>query len=613
MSRWRRGCKDHGSNESGLSGDESSEDERQPGRGDGKPAERDRRLEDDVRDLAEGFVATDTSGRFRSVRTLAPLAQALDHIDFSVLILDLNFHIVYANASATRTSGFALNDLIGTHPRIFGSGWHSNDFYDESERTVQSGLPWHGVFTNRRKSGEIYQEETSISPIFDADDSIIAYVETKRELTGSRRLQGELMQARTEQEAIAQIMREVVPTKDLRETAQSFCDAVVRLADIDAAVVLHTLGGTKMRTIAVSGTTVYDPTNIEPYDARITSSVLEQVASGPVRMLLTPGEWPGYEELREAIVKDGLTWVVATPIKLGDKMIGTLNLASRDPSTEMSVESRFPFFEQLGWYAGSLFGFQSTEFERDADLYAVVKDIIDAGRFRIVFQPIVDLVTHQAVGYEALTRFDDGVSPAERFADAHIVGLGIELECATAAAALRAAEPLPEGTFLNLNFSAAAILGGSAAEVVRGSRRCIVIEITEHELLHDFAAVRHAISQIENCELAIDDFGAGFTTLVEIVELLPRFLKLDISMIHEVDKRPIFQSMVEAICHFAAQTGTVIIAEGVETPAEAEILRSLGSSLDSGCLLAQGYLFGVPEGVHDTQSEPDEGDNATNG
>jgi len=134
-----------------------------------------------------------------------------------------------------------------------------------------------------------------------------------------------------------------------------------------------------------------------------------------------------------------------------------------------------------------------------------------------------------------LTRFDDGVSPAERFADAHIVGLGIELECATAAAALRAAEPLPEGTFLNLNFSAAAILGGSAAEVVRGSRRCIVIEITEHELLHDFAAVRHAISQIENCELAIDDFGAGFTTLVEIVELLPRFLKLDISMIHEVD------------------------------------------------------------------------------
>ena len=252
----------------------------------------------------------------------------------------------------------------------------------------------------------------------------------------------------------------------------------------------------------------------------------------------------------------------------------------------------------------TLFGIRSMQFEHDEELYAIVNDIISPRRFRIVFQPIVDLATSRPVGYEALARFDDGVAPQERFADARSVGLGTELECATATAALRAAESLPEGTFLNLNFSANAILDGSAAQVVRGVKRQIVIEITEHELEDDFAAVRQSLLQMENCQLAIDDMGAGYTSLSQLIELNPRFVKLDISMIRDIDRNPTRQSMVDALCHFAVQTGVVVIAEGVETEAEAEMIKTLGSSVPSGHLLAQGYFFGHPEEVSKLQVGP---------
>ncbi|MHB2029163.1 MAG: EAL domain-containing protein [Acidimicrobiales bacterium] len=552
------------------------------------------RLEEDVRDLIEGFVAKDSTGRLRNVKMLTLLATAIDQIDYSILILDLNFHIVFANASTTRTSEYSLEEIVGASPRLFGSGWHSEDFYDGYEEVVRSGLPWHGVFINRRKSGAIYQEDVTISPIFDEGGSIIAYMEIKQELVDARNVQGELELVKSDQQAVARIMRDVTPSDDLRATAQSFCDEVVRLADIDVAVLLHPFGGSKMRTVAVAGTSVYDPNKIEPFVDRVPFSVLERVAEGPMRMSMNRGEWPGTEQFQQLLIDDGAVWVVATPIRFGAKMIGALICASRDPATEKSVDSRLVFFDKLGSFVGALIGFRSEKFDLDADMHAYVKDVIDSNRFASVFQPIVDFATSQPVGYEALTRFEDGVDPAQRFADAHAVDLGSELECATAAAALRSAGSLPENVFLCLNFSVAAILDGSAAETVRGAKRQIVIEITEHDLAVDYPAIKKAISAMAGCQLSIDDMGAGYTSLTKVVELEPSFLKLDISLIRNVDTNPTRQALVESMCHFAARVGVRVIAEGVESEAEAEMIKSLGCSMRSGQLLAQGYFYGVP-------------------
>jgi len=79
-----------------------------------------------------------------------------------------------------------------------------------------------------------------------------------------------------------------------------------------------------------------------------------------------------------------------------------------------------------------------------------------------------------------------------------------------------------------------------------------------------------------------------------VVELAPKFVKLDISLISNIDTNLTRQALVASICHFAARIRIVVIAEGVETVAESEMIRSLGSRMESGHLLAQGHLFGFP-------------------
>ena len=208
-----------------------------------------------------------------------------------------------------------------------------------------------------------------------------------------------------------------------------------------------------------------------------------------------------------------------------------------------------------------------------------------------MFQPVVELVSGRTVGHEALTRFDDGTRPDEVFADAQAVGLGLELEAACLAAAIKASDALSPETWLSLNASPDLILEPSTLRtLIEGQSRQIVLEITEHVAIADYAAVRAALAALgPTVSLAVDDAGAGFASLHHVVELSPRFLKLDISLVRNVDGDPTRQAMIAGLAHFAGRTGCEVIAEGIEEPAELAMLRELGVSL------GQGYLLGRPE------------------
>ncbi|MHB1089161.1 MAG: EAL domain-containing protein, partial [Acidimicrobiales bacterium] len=82
-----------------------------------------------------------------------------------------------------------------------------------------------------------------------------------------------------------------------------------------------------------------------------------------------------------------------------------------------------------------------------------------------------------------------------------------------------------------------------------------------------------------------------------ILELQPDFVKLDISLVHDIDADPTRQAMAAGVCHFAAQTDTVIVAEGIETEMEVETLLKIGVPLFASDLLGQGYLFGHPDAL----------------
>jgi EAL domain-containing protein (putative c-di-GMP-specific phosphodiesterase class I) len=222
---------------------------------------------------------------------------------------------------------------------------------------------------------------------------------------------------------------------------------------------------------------------------------------------------------------------------------------------------------------------------------ARLRQVLAKQEFHIVFQPIVDLETRDVVGYEALTRFTDGTPPDARFAYATRLGLGDDFELSAILKAIEESVALPAGAFLSLNVSPAVVLasGDRLRTKLRGFERQIVLELTEHVAIADYAQLRAAIDDLGGVQIAVDDAGAGYASMRHILELRPAFAKLDISLVRGIDLDELRQAMAAGIQYYALRTGCRLVAEGVETEEEAGTLRALGVDL------AQGYLFGRPE------------------
>jgi diguanylate cyclase (GGDEF)-like protein len=229
------------------------------------------------------------------------------------------------------------------------------------------------------------------------------------------------------------------------------------------------------------------------------------------------------------------------------------------------------------------------EAEQRSELAAMLEQGIDA--ISIVFQPVVELATGRAGGFEALARFEREPrrGPDEWFAQAHRVGLGEELEALALRAAL-AAPGRPEGTFLALNVSPRALLSAPVRAALPEDLNGIVIELTEHEVFGAEGSLEAELAALRarGALVALDDAGAGYAGLQQIIRITPDILKLDRALVHGAHADPPRQALLEALIGFASTTGAAICAEGVE---DLDDLRAL-VSLD--VTYAQGYGLARP-------------------
>lgn len=223
---------------------------------------------------------------------------------------------------------------------------------------------------------------------------------------------------------------------------------------------------------------------------------------------------------------------------------------------------------------------------------ARLSEVIRGRAIAIACQPIVDLSSGALLGYEALSRFPaPETCPAGWFADAHRVGKGTELELLAIELALAELPKLPPRAYLSLNVSPCTILGGAlAACLAAAPLERLVLELTEHAPIEEYPAIAEALGGLRSSglRLAIDDAGSGYASFRHILRLRPDMIKLDQSLIHGIDRDPGRRALAAALTGFARDTGSAVVAEGVETDAELEVLRGLG--IRAG----QGYLLGRP-------------------
>jgi EAL domain-containing protein (putative c-di-GMP-specific phosphodiesterase class I) len=207
-----------------------------------------------------------------------------------------------------------------------------------------------------------------------------------------------------------------------------------------------------------------------------------------------------------------------------------------------------------------------------------------------VFQPLVSLATGQVAGYEALARFPHPPArrPDEWFAVAQRVGLGHELEARALRAALEARDR-PRGTFLSFNLSASALMSDDVIADLPADLSDFVIEITENERVddHDQLAARLGPLRQRGARIAVDDAGAGYSGLQQVMRIQPDIIKLDRSLVANVDSDPAKAALIDSFVRFARRTGATVCAEGIETPEELKVLADLDVTFGQGFGLAR--------------------------
>ena len=209
-----------------------------------------------------------------------------------------------------------------------------------------------------------------------------------------------------------------------------------------------------------------------------------------------------------------------------------------------------------------------------------------------VFQPLVELATGRLVGYEALARFNSPITrtPDAWFNQAQMCGLGPKLEAEAIRAALTVGRSRPDGTYLSLNFSPSAIASSHVRSALPADMSDIVVEITEHELASQDGALEEGLAELRRrgARIAVDDAGAGYAGLKQVMRVQPDLIKLDRGLIEGVNFDSAKAALIEFFVLFARRVGAGVCTEGIET------LEELQSLVQLGVGFGQGYLLGRP-------------------
>ncbi len=532
-------------------------------------------------------VGEDVTARDEAETMQHRLLGAIDQAAESIIVADADQRILYANPAFERSSGISASDVEGRPLSGLLGGHGRQAAARRINRRMGAGKVWTGEWELAHRDGGSSHEEVTISPVRDAKGTVTSYVAVARDVAQIRAMQEALDTNARERSGVAAALARLEACATPEATSRSICDAMIDLPGIDVAVISW-FDGDRVSLLGLSAPDGF-PVPAGGILPHARGAYLQERARG--------GPWvdrwiPRVEDgdYGRALTVMGLRGVAYAPIGTGDEPTGLVVIGTTSDVAAIRINEQLPAAIEFAVASRTLLGGPMESRRLAAAAHRRIAAIMANGAFRPVFQPIVDMTSGRPIGFEALTRFDDGTAPDVMFKDAIAVELGHDLEEATLTAAMEASWDLPAGPWLSLNVSAAFVMDGARlATIMRKRTRPIILEITEYVAIDDYEAVRAAIAALgPDVRIAVDDAGAGVANFTHIVNLRPDFVKIDASLIRDVNADLTRQALIVGLLHFARATNCWIIAEGVETEAERVTLGDL--DVDFG----QGYLFGKP-------------------
>jgi PAS domain S-box-containing protein len=452
----------------------------------------------------------------------------------------------------------------------------------------QSGQRFTSEYRLLARDGRVVWFRDEATPTHDEEGRLQVHG-VMFDVTREREIEAELAAEVAERTEVAMALSGFHGGADPVGTARGLTREMLRLRHVDVAV-LYAFHGESVVPLAI---------HAPPGAPIAVGRALPTARAAYLRMSAARGAWidewrPDAEvdDYRRAWLDVGLRVGVYVPLSVNGVAYG---LIAAGTTTEMSgpeMGRRLPALLEFATVANAVLGPQLLRQSGEMQINAL-RELIASGGLRTVFQPVVRLDSREVLGYEALTRFTDGSSPVQRFAEAEGAGLAVDLERAAVASAMAAATRLPDGPWLSINLSPAVLpeLRQLTALAVTPERP-LVVEITERMAIEDYGAARRLLRRhLPYARIAVDDAGAGFASLRHIAELRPQIVKLDMQLVRNVHRDPAREALVAGMVHFAAESGCELIAEGIETEQERRALVRLGVSV------GQGFLLGRPDAL----------------
>lgn len=284
---------------------------------------------------------------------------------------------------------------------------------------------------------------------------------------------------------------------------------------------------------------------------------------------------------------------MSVPIQVNGHIYGTLCCFGFKPNTSLGDRD----LQMLRAFA-EILALRLYEVESDRRVRQTVIDEIEAalaqGAPRIVFQPVFQLADLRLHGFECLSRFgvEPQRSPDKWFDQAAQAGIGVRLEERVLRKSLAYLETFAAPYVLNLNASPQLLTSPHLLPLFQEVRDLprVTLEITEHAIIEDYTALTNALAPLrqQGMRLAVDDAGAGYSSMKHILQLQPDLIKLDMSLTRGIHQDRNRRALAKGLVGFAHEIGSQVVAEGVETAEELATLRDLQVDY------AQGYLLGKP-------------------
>ncbi|MDP5290809.1 EAL domain-containing protein [Oceanimonas sp. CHS3-5] len=555
------------------------------------------------------ILTRDITRRVRNETELRIAAVAFESFE-GMLVTDAHNRILRVNRAFTEITGYTAEEVIGYTPALFSSGQHGPEFYREMWLCINAQGHWQGEICNKRKSGQVYPQWLSISAVRDEQGQVSHYVASITDITQrkkdaerinhlafydavtglpNRRLLNErIQQHQLDRLGTGLIFIDLDNFKDINDLwglgvgDQLLQQAAQRLnKSLREQDIVARLGGDEF-VVLLTGL---------PRDRNRAAALLEQTGHRLLSLLEQP-------------------YVHENHILRCSASMGVVLLENNELSPdELVQQAELAMYDAKNGGKGKLRFFDPRMQEVVAQRLRLEEDILrglEAEEFKAHFQPQFDYQGNM-VGAEALVRWyhpERGVlAPGAFIGVADEAGLMNRIDRMVLAQSCRqmaAWSRLPAFSdfSLSVNISAARLYQPEFIEDVLVifeqtgvDPAAIKLEITESMLLDDMptAIARMQTLKAHGVRFAIDDFGTGYSSLLYLQQLPLDQLKIDQSFVRALPGDENSLSIIQAIVAMAQSLKLEVIAEGVETEAQRQLLHQ------HGCQHYQGYLLSRPE------------------